>query len=302
MWSWLDGNTLYISGASGHGFGIQANWTQKTTTDKSAAISSTYTAPGNAFLQTALGLHTMGVASDLGFVVKTKSQTNGDAFGEVSSLEFTTTLSLSKLITPFGMTSAWGFDLDFLNVDVAMTAHSGIAGIALGEDSSLKKSGVPLNAAVPYLYFSVNVPVVGNAAVVVDPSDRGPVHQLVQGHRIRIARTQRHRLFEARPDPLHPVRTPSQYTGQLPAICCFRVRWTRQRSRGCRRRSKATSRSTSIRTGRASSLAAWRPRRLISPTSSPNGNQRGRRDAGRGDAARARPRRRGGALLRLRGQ
>jgi hypothetical protein len=171
MYTWLDGNTLYVSGPTGHGFGIQADWVQKTTTDRAGAISSTYTATGSVYLQTAIGLHTMGVASDAGFVVTTKAQANGDAFGEVRSLDFTTTIALSKLVTPFGMTSAWGFDLDFLNVDVAVTARSGIAGIALGSDASLEKSGVPLNAAVPYLFFSVNVPAIGNAAIVVDPSD-----------------------------------------------------------------------------------------------------------------------------------
>ena len=45
-WSWISGDTLFLSDAAGNGFGIKANWNQKVVTHPDGTMSSVYTTDG----------------------------------------------------------------------------------------------------------------------------------------------------------------------------------------------------------------------------------------------------------------
>jgi hypothetical protein len=140
---WLDGTTLDISGPAGHGFGVRGNWTQ-TVQQAGSLSSSTYRATGIITLQTAGGAVNIGLPRGSALTVTTQPGQWGAYFGAVGSLVGAGTFSLSDLAAPFGKNSP-------LNLGLVAGVPQQQWGIDLG--SGLGASGLPLNAAVPYLHF-----------------------------------------------------------------------------------------------------------------------------------------------------
>jgi hypothetical protein len=178
MYTWLDGNVLNISGPTGHGFGVRGAWTQSTT-GSGNSISSTYTAAGTVHLQTAAGDVAMSIPAGNTLSVSTLPHSAGHLFGEVSAIAWNASVSLAQLATTFGVTAPFGGDLARQTLVVNVSTNlSNPAGVKLGREKILQQTGAPLNAAVPYLYFTVN-PLAGGAgggmtnvlSIVADPAD-----------------------------------------------------------------------------------------------------------------------------------
>jgi hypothetical protein len=228
MYAFLTGNTLNITGPTGYGFGINADWVQ-TTTRNGNLVSSTYTAAtGIASIVGETNLAASNVLASLtlgaAFAVTTKAGTFGQYFGEVSSVNFSATLSASGLLSNFDVTSPYGFDLGVINQPVtvsttATTQLGGPAGLRLGSSGVVKNTGAPVNNAVPYLYFTVNP---ANAAatnvlsVVCDPADpalyieAGVVGLPIGPLTVNGIGFSKHGLI-----PYTPVNAPTQYNGHL---------------------------------------------------------------------------------------
>jgi hypothetical protein len=175
---WLDGTSLDISGPAGHGFGIRGNWTQ--TVKQSGSLSySTYTATGIIALQAADGDINIGLPKGTALTITTQPGQWGAYFGAVGSLLGLGTFSLSDLAATLGKNGPLGLQL----AGTSSSFPSQRWGIDLG--SGISDSGVPLNAAVPYLHFlssndasatfggvQVQAPHVGQGFnVVADPAD-----------------------------------------------------------------------------------------------------------------------------------
>jgi hypothetical protein len=143
---WLNGSTLDISGPAGHGFGISGNWKQ--TVQKSGSLSSsTYTATGIIAIQTAGGAVNVGLPRGTALTITTQPGQWGAYFGAVGSLVGQGSFSLTALAATLGKNGPLGLQLTGTS-SVLPNQHWGI-----GLGSAISNSGVPLNPAVPYLYF-----------------------------------------------------------------------------------------------------------------------------------------------------
>jgi hypothetical protein len=167
MYAWLNGNTLNISGPTGYGFGLTGHWAQTIVAGSNGLVSSTYIATGDVQVQTAAGPLDLNCSS---FTVNTAAQINGQVFGIISGLNATATIHTSSLLSSIG---SYGFDLSSLNANATFNMKlGGAGGIGLGNSTVVHNTGAPVNKAVPYLYFTVNVPAIGNLlSFVCDPAD-----------------------------------------------------------------------------------------------------------------------------------
>jgi hypothetical protein len=216
---WLNGDTLQISGPTGHGFSIRGNWVQ-TTSQSNGMISSTYSVTGTVYLVTALGDIRMSISDGQSLSVSSKPQLNGDFFGEVRAVDFNVvTFTVGQLRSTFGIKSQFGVGDMGIPDDTVITLSGrvgGFIGVGLGSDAALQSTKLPLNAAVPYLYFSVNTVVAGQIALVADPSDPALfIKSTVQGLPIGPVEIQAIGFSQHGLIPYTPTTTPSQYTGQL---------------------------------------------------------------------------------------
>jgi hypothetical protein len=143
---WLDGKTLDVSGPAGHGFGITGNWTQTVHQSKSLSYS-TYTATGIIAIQGAGGVVNVGLPNGTALTITTQPSQWGALFGPVDSLVGAGSFSLTALAATLGKNGPLGLQL----TGTSSTLPNQHWGIGLG--GAIKNPGVPLNAAVPYLYF-----------------------------------------------------------------------------------------------------------------------------------------------------
>jgi hypothetical protein len=216
--AWLSGNTLDFSGPAGHGFGIRGNWKQ-TVSGTGSSISSTYTDTGTMFLESAFGEIPIPATT---FTVTTKAGPWGQYYGALGAMTGTSDLSLNDLAQPFESGSIFGLGL-------TTTLPEAKWGIKLG--SQLASTGDPVEAAIPYLYFSFKSEVTVNfggtqvslnypglhgsgpaLSVVADPTDSlflsaqnipGPVPNLALGF-------SEHGLI-----PFKPAATPDHFTENI---------------------------------------------------------------------------------------
>jgi hypothetical protein len=106
--------------------------------------------------------------------VTTKPQQWGDAFGEIGSVAWPAPPSLIAFEAVLGILDPSAL-LGLGSIDKSTSI-----GIGLGNDPTLQATGAPLNAAIPYLYLSVN-PAANTAvsvsaatqasSVIIDPAD-----------------------------------------------------------------------------------------------------------------------------------
>jgi len=155
MYAFLDGTTqpdgtkvLDIAGPVGHGFGVRGNWTQ-TVTFTNGLPGATYKANGIVHLQTPNGEVPMALPTG-GITLSTKAQQWGGDFGEVGSLDWNAPENMAAYQAILGAI----FPASLLGL--ATINESTKIGIGLGRDTIVQNTGAPVNAAVPYLYFSVN--------------------------------------------------------------------------------------------------------------------------------------------------
>jgi hypothetical protein len=166
---WLDGNVLEVAGPAGHGFGIRGNWTQAVS-GSGASAASTYRTSGTLYLEgTVLGEVPLTPGITQSVTVTTKAGPWGQYFGEFATMSGTTSLSLADLASSFA--SKHGFNLDLS----AVTLPSVAWGIKLGGDlAGNADDAPPLNAAIPYLYATLNTEVsvnFGGVKVQLDVKD-----------------------------------------------------------------------------------------------------------------------------------
>jgi hypothetical protein len=179
LYAFRDGRALSISGPSGHGFMLLGNWKHEVVNDGFGA-RSTYSATGNVMLDTAVGAVTLPIPNGLKLTVNTDSRQYGQHYGEVTSIDWTAQLGIVELSRPFGRS----FGLSLANNFAGASVNARGWGVRLGGDPLLKNTGLPLNPAVPYLFYSdyrgfessfggVNLSLGGSAgaSVVVDPVD-----------------------------------------------------------------------------------------------------------------------------------
>jgi hypothetical protein len=174
-----DGNALHITGPTGHGFSLLGNWRQRTT-GSADAITTTYTLADSVTLRTIVGDLSVPIPPAARIRITTEQQTWGRYFGEIESIELGMSLSAMDIVTPLGR--SWGtvFDSDVAGVN----ANGGGWGICLGSDPRLTDTELPLNPAVPYLFYTdtkgftgslgaIEVGAVGTFgySVVLDPTD-----------------------------------------------------------------------------------------------------------------------------------
>jgi hypothetical protein len=166
LYAWLDGNLLEISGPVGHGFGIRGNWTESVVSS-GGLPGATYSAD-TVYLETPLGEVAMPLPSGSPLVVTTGPQLWGDDFGEISSLAWTAPSSLTALEAVFGALNPSNLlSIGELNASTKI-------GIALGNDPTLTSTNAPLNAAIPYMYLTINPSTSSLTqafSVVIDPAD-----------------------------------------------------------------------------------------------------------------------------------
>jgi hypothetical protein len=141
---WLDGSTLDISGPAGHGFGLRGNW-QQTVTQSGSLSYSTYTASGIITIQGAINV---GLPHGQTVTITTQPSQWGGLFGPVGSLVGEGSFSLGDVAGTLGKNSPLGLQL----AGTSSALPNQRWGIDLG--SGINNSGVPLNAAVPYLHFT----------------------------------------------------------------------------------------------------------------------------------------------------
>jgi hypothetical protein len=166
LYAWLDGNQLDISGPVGHGFGIRGDWI-KGVVFLGGVPSATYSAD-TVYLETPLGEVAMPLPSGSPLTLTTGPQQWGDDFGEISSIMWTGPSSLTTLEAVFAALNPSNF------LAIAGLNASTKIGIALGNDATLKTTGAPLNAAIPYMYLTINPSTSGITqafSVVIDPAD-----------------------------------------------------------------------------------------------------------------------------------
>jgi hypothetical protein len=180
LYAWLDGTTfadgtklLDISGPVGHGFGIRGNWTESVAF-MNGLPGATYTATGTVDLETPLGEVPMPLPAVKGssLTITTNPQQWGDAFGEIGSMNWNAPSDLSTYEALLGAVFPAGL------LDLAAIRYGTKIGIGLGSDTALQNTGAPLNAAIPYLYFTAN-PAASSTmgsvtqvfSVVLDPAD-----------------------------------------------------------------------------------------------------------------------------------
>jgi hypothetical protein len=170
MYAALSGNVLSITGPTGHGFGIKGNWRQTTATDAAGLVTSTYTASGLVYLETAVGMVPMKLAPRTSLVLTTAADVFGQFVGVIDSFTFKADLGIGTLATNFN--TKFGLDLgSWQGVGAVLPGLQ--FGLKLGDaDLESETNGAPLNPAVPYLYadFSTNLGMsFGN--INVSPSD-----------------------------------------------------------------------------------------------------------------------------------
>jgi hypothetical protein len=166
LYAWLDGSRLDVSGPVGHGFGIRGNWTGSVVFS-GGLPGATYSAD-TIYLDTPLGEVPMPLPGGSPLKVTTGAQQWGDDFGEISSITWTAPSSLTPLEAVFAALNPSNF------LAIAELNASTKIGIALGNDPTLTSTGAPLNAAIPYVYLSINPSTSGITqafSVVVDPAD-----------------------------------------------------------------------------------------------------------------------------------
>jgi hypothetical protein len=175
--AFLDGTTytdgtkvLDVAGPVGHGFGIRGNWTE-TVTYTNGLPDATYTASGTVYLQTPNGEVPMALPAG-GITLTTKPQQWGADFGEVGSIDWNAPANLAAYEAILGaIYPAALLDLAAINEGTKIS-------IGLGGDTAVQNTGAPVNAAVPYLYFTANPLMnssIGSAtqlfSIVADPAD-----------------------------------------------------------------------------------------------------------------------------------
>jgi hypothetical protein len=144
---WLSGGVLDVAGPVGHGFGVRGNW-QQTVTGSGATAASTYHATGTLYLETALGELAMPLPGGMTFTVTAKPGQWGQDFGELNQISGATSLSLIGLLNYFNKPIGLG---------LSATLPQLSWGVALGGDltaTGAAMKGAPLDAAIPYLYYS----------------------------------------------------------------------------------------------------------------------------------------------------
>jgi hypothetical protein len=156
MYAALTGDVLTITGPTGHGFGIKGNWRQTTATDRAGLVTSTYSASGIVYLETAVGEVPLKLAPNTSVVLTTSASAFGQFVGTVKSFRFKADMGIGPLATNFNKK----FGLDLGSWQGAKADLPGLEfGLKLGDTDLEDKTGAPLNPAVPYLYahFSTNL-------------------------------------------------------------------------------------------------------------------------------------------------
>jgi hypothetical protein len=179
MYAVRDGNALHITGPTGHGFSLIGDWQQRTT-GRGEATKTTYTLADSVTLRSMVGDITVRIPSRASIRIATAPQTWGRYFGEIESINLAMDLGVMDIATPLGRSWGMVFNNDFAGAN----ANGGGWGIRLGSDPLLEDTDLPLNPAVPYLFYTDNkgftgsfgeieVGAVGSFgySVVVDPAD-----------------------------------------------------------------------------------------------------------------------------------
>jgi hypothetical protein len=182
--SYTDGSkVLDISGPVGHGFGIRGYWTESLSF-ANGLPGATYTAtalptvggPRVVYLETPAGEVAMPLPGGSTLSVSTKPQQWGDSFGELGAVNWNAPQELETFQTALAnLGPAIGLvDPEFWLASSAFTKF----GIGLGTDTPLVHTGAPLNAAVPYLYMTVNPlassgggSITQSLSIILDPGD-----------------------------------------------------------------------------------------------------------------------------------
>jgi hypothetical protein len=148
---WLSGGVLELAGPSGRGFGIAGNWTH-TVSGAGATAASTYRATGTITLETALGGLPITLPRGVTFTVTTQAGLWGQSFGELNQISGSVA-SAADLINNF--TSK--LPLGDLHLSVVLPQIT--MGVKLGSELAGNSAFrfVPLDAAVPYVYFQVSM-------------------------------------------------------------------------------------------------------------------------------------------------
>jgi hypothetical protein len=139
----LSGDTLTLTGPTGAGFQLVGNW-QRTPYTSGGLTSEQFTARSTVTLRSALGGIPIPVTPAAPLTFDTRAD-RWDGFGAVTSVTWT---------------APWMADLNNSPALKAIADNTGLGaavtgpgwGISLGDD--LGRLGLPVNANVPYLYFS----------------------------------------------------------------------------------------------------------------------------------------------------
>ncbi|MGH2806673.1 MAG: Calx-beta domain-containing protein [Actinomycetota bacterium] len=149
MFAWLRGDTLGITGPTGHGFTLQGDWTQTSTNPRRGGPSSTYTlAPGSEVdLLTALG--ELRIEAVGGMTVTTSPNLWGDTFGVVPDpIPFRAGIPMDALIGE--LRDEYGLEMTVS----ALENWTIMMGSRIAAGEGVVPSGVQHVApGVPYLFF-----------------------------------------------------------------------------------------------------------------------------------------------------
>jgi hypothetical protein len=175
LYAWLNSSRteLTFSGPTGIGFEIGGHWSQSVS---GSTITYTDTNSIDLHIGRDLGLP---LPSGVAFTVTAQANDASNLFGQVTgenlSLQGT---SLASLLSPLSILANFSFPNGGL-----FLPQVGV-GIGLGSSSGVQATGLPVDPAVPYLYFSLSTSVnlrFGGASVVpntayhvgiaIDPSD-----------------------------------------------------------------------------------------------------------------------------------
>jgi hypothetical protein len=169
LYAWLSGGasadkgaSLTFSGPTGIGFQMAGKWSESIT-------GSTITYTDTASIGLTIGDVTsqLPLPSGAAFIVTAQTSDSSNLFGQVTGEQFALDgTSLNSLIGPLATMSNFSFP----SGGVFLPRVS--VGIGLGSSAGVEATDLPVDPAVPYLYFSVTTTAslsYGTATVVSDP-------------------------------------------------------------------------------------------------------------------------------------
>ena len=175
LYAWLNSSRteLTFSGPTGIGFEIGGHWSESV-----SGLTLTYTDTNTIDLQIGRDFR-LGLPSGVAFTVTAQANDASDLFGQVTgenlSLKGT---PLSSLLYPLARLT--NFSIPNAGMFLPQTG----VGIGLGSSSGVQATGLPVDPAVPYVYFSLNTGVnlsfgkasigsnsVYHIGIAIDPSD-----------------------------------------------------------------------------------------------------------------------------------